>query len=271
MTQPLYRTWIYRRDGKVQGPFPESLICRFMVVGRVRPQDEVSLDGSYWRKAEEVPELEEGVRSLLSAKNVTDDPEWAEERIKATLRWLDDRKSPDPRARNAGYQMPHENIRPRSGEDRRQNPETVEQHAYREGRNEYESWLKRQGQRYGLVIALASLVVVLIFLFTLFYRPVNPIKIDFRVQASACQATAKAGVTWSGCNKNDMLLVGADLYGAELVGTSLQRTNLSYADLRHANLSQADLGGANLVGARLGDAVWTDGRLCASDSVGACK
>lgn len=269
MMQPIYRTWLFRREGKVQGPFPEPLVCRFMMVGRIRAQDEVSLDGSYWRKAEDVPDLEEGIRAILKAGNANDDPEWAEERIKAALRWVDDRKSPDPRSRSAGEASPRNNRR-RGEKDRRQNPETVEQHAYREGRNEFESWLRTHRQRYGLVAAFASLAVIVVIIFSLFYRPVNPIDIDFRVLVNDCQTVAP-GAKWSGCNKDGALLVGVNLYGAELVGASFRRANLSYADLRHANLSQADLDGAILAGARLGDAVWTDGRFCAPDSVGSCR
>jgi hypothetical protein len=268
----IYRLWYIRQGDNTQGPFPESLICRFIILGRIGEQDEVSQDGNYWQQAGDVPELIEGVRHLLSmsSRSKTPDPEWDEERAKAVLRWLDDRKSPDPRARqspanaNIGQEQ-------RRGQDRRQTPETVEQHTYREWRGEFDAWLRQHRKRYGFVWAVIGGFVFIATLFVLFYQPVNPIKMGLEIHASNCEERARQGINWSGCVKDDTLLVGADLSGAELVGTSLQRTNLSHADLRRANLTQARLDGANLTGARLGEAVWTDGRICAADSVGQCR
>lgn len=268
----IYRLWYLKQHDKIQGPFPESLICRFIILGRIGENDEVSQDGSYWRSADEVPELASGVRNLLqmSSRSQAADPEWSEERAKAVLRWLDDRKSPDPRARKPAEDVPS-GPNQRTGQERRQAPETAEQHIYREWRGEFDAWLRQYRKRYGFVWAVLGSFVLIATLFTLFYQPVNPIKMGLEIHASNCESPAIKGVNWSGCIKDDTLLVGADLNGAELVGTSLQRTNLSHADLRHANLTQARLDNADLTGARLGEAIWTDGRICAADSVGQCK
>ncbi len=68
----------------------------------------------------------------------------------------------------------------------------------------------------------------------------------------------------------------ADARHARLVGASLRKAVFNHARLRGADLSFADLSGASMVdvdlrAARLGNAIWTDGRVCATDSVGACK
>lgn len=267
----IYRLWYLKQHDKVRGPFPESLICRFIILGRIGEQDEVSLDGNSWRLADEVPELATGVRNLLQMSNQPKemDPEWTEERAKAVLRWLDDRKSPDPRAdQSAIGASDHDK---RSGQERRQASETVDQYAYRAWRGEFDAWLRQQRQRYGYVWLFIGVALVTATLFTLFYQPVNPIKVGLRMRPSDCAAAATKKVNWSGCSKNDTLLVGADLYGAELVGTNFKGTNLSHADLRYANLTQAHLEGADLTGAQLGEAVWTDGSICAAGSVGECK
>ena len=266
----IYRLWYLRQRGEMLGPFPERLVCRFIVLGRLSEQDEVSLDGMYWTRVEEVPELAEGVRNLLTVQGTaTDaDPEWSEERAKAILRWLDDRKSPDPRARGAG-KIPKEQDK-RTGKERRETPETVEQHAYREWRGEFELWMRSQRHRYGFVWRLGAAFAFIALLFILFNRPVNPIKVGLQVRPVDCQLPAVKGVDWSGCLKDDILLVGADLRDAKLVGTRLRNANLTHADLRHANLAQADLSGAKLEGARLDEATWTDGRVCAKGSVTSC-
>lgn len=268
----IYRLWYLKQGDKVSGPFPESLICRFIILGRISEQDEVSQDGSYWQLADDVPELAAGVRNMLQLKGGAKeaDPEWTEERAKAVLRWLDDRKSPDPRTAKPVVVLP-EGQDNRAGHDRRQTPETMEQHAYREWRGEFDTWLRQHGQRYGFVWLSIGIFIGVAVLFLLFYQPVTPIKVGLQIKASDCEAPASKGVNWSGCMKDDTLLVGADLNGAELVGTSFKGTNLSHADLRRANLTQARLEGTNLTGAQLGEAVWTDGRVCAADSIGRCK
>lgn len=267
----IYRLWYIRRGNNIQGPFPEALVCRFIVLGRVCQLDEVSQDGHYWHKADDVPELARGVQNLLNAPEQDDSvPEWSEERAKAVLRWLDDRKSPDPRAWEDGKAITPASEK-RKGSERRQNPETVEQHVYREWRGEFESWLRRQRQRYGTVAIAVTLTLLGMILFGSFYQPVNPIKVGLRFQKSDCDALPSRGVIWSACIKDDALLVGVDLRGAELIGTRLRHANLSHADLSRANLTQADLTGADLQGTRLGEAVWIDGRICAADSIGRCK
>ena len=66
-------------------------------------------------------------------------------------------------------------------------------------------------------------------------------------------------------NKN-----AANLQKANLMMANLQKANLLDGDLRGANLLGANLFGAILIKTKFGNATWTDGRVCAPDSVGEC-
>ncbi len=267
-----YRLWYIRRGEQVQGPFPEALICRYIVLGRIRDDDALSLDGHYWRQLHELPELIEETRALtdVTGSASEDDVNWREERAKAALRWLDDRKSPDPRGARDEAKVTDGQDR-RAGVERRLTPEAVEHHVYRENRALFEAWNRMRQQRYGWAAAFVSLFALLVLGAAMFMQPVRPVKVGLNIHKVDCTIPAARGVDWSGCSKDGELLVGVDLRGAELLGTSLKSARLRYADMTQANLERANLAGADLTGARLGSAVWVDGRVCAADSIGVCK
>lgn len=85
----------------------------------------------------------------------------------------------------------------------------------------------------------------------------------------------------TGANLTSANLTRAKLYGANLSGAKLYVANLTSANLNGANLSGAKLSGANLIGANLAGAnlngavlngaTWTDGRICAVNSIRTCK
>jgi len=64
---------------------------------------------------------------------------------------------------------------------------------------------------------------------------------------------------------------GTNLRGANLMLANMIGVNLLDADLTGANLRGANLQGAIIIKARFDNATWTDGRICAADSVGECK
>jgi predicted RNA-binding Zn ribbon-like protein len=78
-----------------------------------------------------------------------------------------------------------------------------------------------------------------------------------------------------GADFTDAVLADASLDGTNLPGATLMRADLRGADLTGAYLVGADLQDAKLDGAKLDDAVlvrarWTNGRICATGSVGRC-
>ena len=65
-------------------------------------------------------------------------------------------------------------------------------------------------------------------------------------------------------------MVGADLQHGDMSGALLDGSVLNYCNLKQANLTGASIQRVRLIGARLNEAVWIDGRVCHSTSVGKC-
>lgn len=94
---------------------------------------------------------------------------------------------------------------------------------------------------------------------------------------------AMAGVQLNHVQAFQVSWVRADLTGAQMTGANLAEGNFEGTNFTGANLSNADLRGSNLrgstitqagvqlSGAKLAGAFWTDGRVCANDSVGECR
>jgi len=287
--------WYIRREGHVVGPFAEALVCRYIVLGRISKEDELSQDSHFWRRLDELPELAAEVYQLIGlGREALIDPQWREERIKASLRWLDERVSLDRRnlespAATAAW-APRRQVA-----DRRAQQETAEQHAYRKSHAAFEAWLHEQHQRHGKKLILLAAVLLVILLAATIYRPVNPVKVGLFIPSADCNVPAAASINWAGCDKSGILLIGADLSGARLSRASFVGANLAYsnfssallegadlkqADLQHATLRGAQLQGANLRGAKLegadlaeaefDNAIWIDGRTCKPGSKGQC-
>ncbi len=267
-----YHLWYVRRGSQLQGPFPDALIYRYIILGRIGHKDELSQDGQEWYRLHQLPQLLEGTRDLTVGKDGVgaDDVYWQEERAKAALRWLDDRKSPDQRGFDVDDELLDAQNR-RASSERRLVPETVERHVYRENRALYDASNGAGPQHYGWAAAFVLLVALLALAAALFMQPVRPLTVGLHISPEDCNKVAGRDVNWSGCNKEGELLIGADLRGAQLLGTRLKHARLRYADLSQANLARADLTGADLTGARLGNAIWIDGRTCAVNSVGVCR
>jgi hypothetical protein len=59
--------WYARRNGTVRGPFTDEYLARYILLGRIRLTDEISLDRIRWRLLRESPELfPEELRRLSS-------------------------------------------------------------------------------------------------------------------------------------------------------------------------------------------------------------
>jgi len=289
--------WYVRRDKALKGPFPAGLISRYILLERIRMDDELSQDRETWVTVSEVPEL---IPDVLKA-----DPgdEEAQRRLDAARRWADERRGPDQRAWDAG-------ARPdRRGGDRRQ-PEPAGATAFREVHERLEREVAASRPSHPLLqLGLFIVIVVAIALVAMRYTPRS------QVQEPNCSAPAAPRVNWSNCRLQgasapgqDMrhgMFYSTDLTGAELNGANLTAATFSYAnlslsklrladlknatllganlrgadlggaDLRGADLSYADLSGARLTGAqiegaRLDNAIWVDRSVCQPGSVGRC-
>lgn len=292
-TQPL---WFLRLEGRVTGPFPSGAVRRFVVLGRVRLDQEISRDRKQWLRIRSLPEvIPPDIRKALE----NGDPD----RLLPDLLREDERSGLDRRRTPvhsaAGAQR-------RGGERRQEEPELLQKH--RQAKTELR--IRKQQRRFPLA---GILVLGALFLLAIGYGVYlgSPPALD----EPECAASPAPGVNWRNCRLdgltaesgdlqgarltnarlrgarlsgallNDADLQYADLSGADLSygefrnarmkGTGLRAADLTNADLtgadlRYADLRNAQLGGALLDGARLDHAIWLDGGKCLPGSSGQC-
>lgn len=292
-----YHLWYTRRDGVVRGPFPEPVVQNHILLGRLRESDELSRDKVVWRRIAQLPELiPEVMRHVVTEED--------KERLRQARLRADERLR-DRRGRAEG------GAEERRRSDRREaEPEELLRHRalWNDlGRRLIDS-ARVPLLRPTLLIVLVGTVLAAAFHW---YSPgadsASPPDCSATarpgVNWSYCRldGAALAGADLTGANLSNAQLPSgdlsgarlaggdlayvnlrsarlprADLRGARLVGAALTAADLSGADLTGADLSYASLqsarlSGAVLSGARLDQAIWTDGRLCATGSVGGCR
>lgn len=291
--------WYLRRKGVESGPFPAALISRYLILGRIHMDDEVSLNRVGWRPIHDYPELIPDVLSmpegqardaLLLQERLREDERQRERRRRMEKLDTDDRQA---------------------GRDRRK-PESSEFSQHRDLRETVLSVMPESVENTRrLPLVLVAVAVLLTLMAIVWFMP--------RQESGStpdCGAPGGPGVNWSYCRKSGLtadkadlrnaILNNATLTGARFTNADLSGADLSYADLRRASLSRADLTGARLTGARLEGAllngadlsgadlsyadirgavltgvefngaildrtIWTDGRTCAAGSVGTCR
>lgn len=294
---PSRRLWYLRRGQGIQGPFPDELIRRYVILGRVREDDELSIDRHDWRRLSELPEFmpTTGGESLSS------------EDLGAVRRWEDERTGEERRR-----EIPVELARPtetlRRNERRRSESNTTVQHRQSKRRTRILQKVQRRERYFGREVSVFLFVVLLIGLAIVFPD-------RFTKDEAQCDAPPKPNINWSNCRMEGVVLrdidvsggnlrnasfTGADLRGANLSESDLAYANLNIANLRRADLKgalllgtslrNADLSGANLQGAdlsyailagavlrnanlreaKLDKAIWTDNRICHPGSIGRC-
>jgi hypothetical protein len=291
-----WNLWYIRRNGQVKGPYPCGGVRRFVLLGRVTLEDQVSNDCKRWRPVSQVPEvIPPEIRKAL-AKGETD------LLIASRLR-EDERNGLERRVGSDDAEFKKR----RKGERRQAELEIMQHH-----RQAKTDLLERRRKKPLPVTAMGVVgaLVVLAVGFGLYMGAPEPIP------DPDCSAKPAPGVNWRNCklegvqlggaeldhallnnsllreaglsgsklNDSDMQYVdlsGSDLSYAELKralmkGASLRNADLSYADLSEADLSFADLTGANLGGAklrqvRLDNAIWINGAQCLPGSVGVCR
>ena len=279
--------WYVRRGSRIQGPFPNQLISRYLILGRMDLDTEVSPDQEHWAPVNEFKALVPDV--VLNANT----PEGHKALMLARIR-------EDERSSKSDQDL--ETSERRVDEDQviklhRQLRDDILQRYHDE---------PNQTKRNSVIILVLAIIIIVAFVM---YRPADT------TSGSDCTALAKPGVNWSSCNKQGQSLAGMDLSmarfkstlfngvdfsrsrldgsdfsyanlsqaqlqqtslrSASLVGATLRLANLQGADLRGADLSYADLEGAklegaNLDGVRLDQAIWINGQQCLAGSLGVC-
>jgi hypothetical protein len=288
--------WYIRRAGNIRGPFPCGAVRRSVLLGRVRLDDEASMDRSNWKLVSNVPDvvppevrkaLESGDREALDLLRMREDERTGRERRSAK----DDVEFKERR----------------HGERRQEEGELVTRH--REAKSELLEIEERRRKPYVGMLVVSLLVVAAIGGGLFIGAPQA-------IPEPDCFAPPAPGVNWRNCRLDETVAENSDLSGAhinnavlrqarlsgssfkgadlkytdftgadlsygEFVNAAMKGVNLQNADLTNADLSGSDLSFANLNGARLGGAkmswarldgaIWIDGRTCGVGSLGGCK
>ena len=289
------KLWFVRRGDSIKGPFPGGTLRRFLLLGRVVPSDEVSLDRKSWQEIMDVPEAvppeirkaaaEGKLYEVLQASLIEDERRGVERRRKSDdLKYQDQRK----------------------GQRRQQEPELIKRHQL--AKTQLIELYKKRTTPYLAFMVVSVLVVVAVSAGLYIGSP-------DAIPDPDCNAKAAPGVNWRNCrlgavvsesvnlqgailnssilrmarlsgstfSKADMQyadLSGSDLSYSEIADAKMKGINLQNADLTnvdltnsdltYANLKNSKLGGAKIDGAKLTKAIWIDGSVCGSGSVGKC-
>ena len=288
------RHWFVRRNGEVKGPFLSAQITRNILLGRLRFDDELSLDEELWQEVAKHRELYPDVMQEASV----DKDKFEVAKVQADERVSDQRRQKED--------MAQERRRTRE----RRGTESVVMLEHRKNRNETNDVYKNSYKRPKIPVLSILLLAMVVIVFGFILKPQK------QDALADCSLPASEGVNWSNCrfielnaeNKNlqsailtDAILNRANLLGANLsdadmayveisesdlsyanlervrlIGADLKQTDLRYANLKDADLSYADLSGAMLAGAsltntRFDNVIWIDGRVCGKGSIGSCN
>ena len=292
--------WYTKQNDNVKGPFPAGLISRYILLGRLKPADEVSMDGEVWTKISKHPEL------FPDVMKIDPENEMREERLKAARRWADEREInlsdyDENRRTEGGIESEDARLaRFRAKMYKRQINEKKEE--------------RRKYIIYSILVFVAIAVLVPVGIYYASIERKDKIQVIIKNQEN-CATEAAPNVYWDNCqipgvNLQDKNLSGASMRTANLIGASLARANLFQANLSYANLSgasfanadlrnavlkgaslrgtkfnnanlvnadlsYADMSGADLSGARIentrfDNAIWVNRAVCAPGSIGGC-
>lgn len=290
------KLWYVRRAETVQGPFPSGTLRRFVLLGRVKLTDQVSTDKEKWLSVKGVPEVVPPEVRKAEAEGHLDDI--------LPIHLREDERAGSERRKDAHAKQ---YANQRQGQRRQDEPELMQRHRLAKAEL---LQLAKKGRRIpfaGLTVT-SLLVMVMVGIGLYIGAPASIQDPDCnsqagpgvnwrncRLDAVSSESANLAGATLnstilrmaklSGANFNQADLQYADLSGSDLSyaeftdakmkGINLQSADLTYADLSNSDLSYANLrgsnmGGAKIIGARLDKAIWTDGTVCSTGSMGEC-
>ena len=74
-----------------------------------------------------------------------------------------------------------------------------------------------------------------------------------------------------GANLEKSNFTSSNLTRVNFTGATLLGVNFTNANLMEANFNDSNINDAKFEGANLNKAIWTDGKICAAESIGICK
>ena len=288
------RLWYVRRNGEVKGPFMSAQITRNILLGRIRPNDELSTDEKNWQTVAVHRELYPDVMQ----ESPIDNEKLENAKVQEDERVLEQRKQKQ--------NMAQERRRTRD----RRGVESDVMLMHRQHRNDLADTYKHRIKRPQLPILSILLIMIVIIVSGYVLTPEN------KNLQSGCALPPAKGVNWSNCNfvdlnienqsmessiltdatLNQAKLLGANFSGSDMAYAEITKSDLSYAnlekvrligadlkhsDLRYANLKDADLSyadlsnallaGANISNTKFDNTIWTNGQICKKGSVGSCR
>jgi uncharacterized protein YjbI with pentapeptide repeats len=269
-------------------------IKREILLGHFRAEDEISHDRQHWTPLAEHQEL---VPKIMTED--LDDP-LVKDRLTAARRWADDSDQDSTALLSNQTRYDPDHSDGQYFDDIHH--ATMLQDKLKQTR--HDRWLNNI-----LMLIFLSTIAGIIYFYFSRAEPVNDIPIDCRAlpsQGINLNNCFLQGVTFAGMDIRDAQLMNVNLMGADLQATNLSRSDLSYsilsmanlqearlvgaklvgvdfnatkldnadlhnADLSYANLNAATINGIDITGAKLDHTRWIDGRICQSDSIGACR
>lgn len=282
--------WYIRKNGVTKGPFTNAVITNNLALGRLRMTDEISQNQTQWQVILNLPELHPSHNG--------------EQHLKAKKQ-LDERDGFD---RRQTITDSVENAIKRQQQDRR-DEESDQEIERRRLRTLLMQKLRHQKQHiFWPMVATFSILGAAIVLALIYpsQLPVplpnctipaapevnwnNCLKPKIDLQHKDLTAMQLRNSQLIGSNLMNTTLNGADLAYADLrftnlsysqlqnallLGANLKQSDLSNTDLTNADLSFADLRNANIGGSifkntRFDNAIWTNGQLCAINSIDHC-
>lgn len=238
--------WYMRRGDEIRGPFPAGQISRFILLGRIRVDDEISTDQIHWQAVSDVP--------VVIPEEMKYDPtdEEAYQRLMLARMREDERRTGDRRERAEA--IDEAVLQRRSNKERRAEEEdAVVRH--REVKTKVYEATKPQKKSNVANGLFAAAVLVAVISAAWHFQPWQP------VDEADCTAPPQPWVNWNNCQMEGIQLVAADLrgvrlrnaflIGADLRGAQMGAADMAYANLANAKLSTAKLEQAVLVGANL--------------------
>lgn len=279
--------WYVKQGERIQGPFPNKLIGRFLILGRITQDVLVSQDKVHWAPVKNYPVM------VPEVVKEADTPEGKRALMLARIR--EDERSSETNEEN-------------DYDDRREDEEQIVR-VHRQMRDDVFKRYNNQPKKRLAYYSITGLLALTLIGFFFVSQTTDEVRL------ADCSAAASPGINWSGCNKqgevlrsrnlqqvnfrsaklenadlsaaqlqeadlsyanlSQAILLSAQLQNSNLKGANLRKANLQGADLSGANLSYAELVGSQLQGANLKNAVfdyttWVNGETCLPGSVGAC-
>lgn len=283
------KLWYIRRKGQTSGPFVSTVVSNKILLGRLSLHDELSSDQVSWNLILNYPELYAGMSAI------------AIERAKKNL---DERDGFDRR-----QQTQSDTPAPINRRGERRYPEDEEDIQRRQFRTVLMQKYRLQTEGYFWPIAATISIIFIITILALLFpkqlivplpncsTPAGPninwnncLKQKFSLKNMDLSDSEMRNSGLMGSDFMKSILTDTDLSYADLrftnlsycqlqrstlLGANLKQADLSYADLSNADLSYADLKDANLsnsnlTNTRFDHAIWINGQLCASESIGQC-